>query len=139
MLLPFLLVANAVISEDKTPSGTVAIDETQIVWMVGGSIGGGALNYQGKTYKFKLDGQTLGGFGVHKFKLQGDVFDLKNVADFAGVYGEAEAGATFAKLSMGDVVLKNALGVALHLKSPGSEGFDLGLGIEGMNVRLEKQ
>jgi hypothetical protein len=74
MLLPFLLVANAAMSEDKTPSGTVTIDETQIMWMVGGSIGGGTFNYQGKTCKFKL---------------QGDVFDLKNVADFAGVYGEA--------------------------------------------------
>jgi hypothetical protein len=89
MVLPFLLVANAAMSEDKTPSGTVTIDETQIMWMVGGSIVGGTLNYQGKTYEFKFDGLTLGGFGVHKFKLQGDVFDLKNAADFAGVYGEA--------------------------------------------------
>ena len=138
LMLPLLLAANAAMSEDKTPSGTVTIDETQIMWMVGGSIGGGTLNYQGKTYKFKLDGLKLGGFGVHKFKLQGDVYDLNDIADFPGVYGEAEAGATFAKLGKGDVVLKNTKGVVLHLKSPSSEGFALDLGVEGVDVRLEK-
>lgn len=138
LLMPFLLVANAALAEDKTPSATVTIDETQIMWIVGGSIGGGVLDYQGKTYKFKLDGLKLGGFGVHKFKLQGDVYHMKNVEDFAGVYGEAEAGVTFAKMGKGDVVLKNTKGVVLHLKSPGSEGYALDLGVEGVDVRLEK-
>jgi hypothetical protein len=138
LLMPFLLVANAALAEDKTPSATVTIDEDQIMWIVGGSVGGGVLDYQGKTYKFKLDGVKLGGFGVHKFKLQGDVYNMKDVEDFAGVYGEAEAGVTFAKMGKGDVVLKNDKGVVLHLKSPGSEGYALDLGVEGVDVRLEK-
>jgi hypothetical protein len=138
LLVPVLAVANAAMAEDKTPSGSVTIDETQIMWIVGGDIGGGTLNYQGKTYKFKLDGLKLGGFGVHKFKLQGDVYDLEDVADFAGVYAEAEAGVTFAKQGKGDAVLKNTKGVVLHLKSPSSEGYALDLGVEGVDVRLEQ-
>ncbi len=138
LLMPFLLVASAAMAADKLPSGTVTIDETQIMWIVGGDIGGGTLNYQGQSYKFKLDGLKLGGFGVHKFKLAGDVYDLNNVADFPGVYAEAEAGFTFAKVGKGDVVLKNDKGVTLHLKSPSSEGYALDIGVEGVDVRMEK-
>jgi len=36
------------------------------------------------------------------------------------------------------VVLKNTNGMVLHLKSPASEGFALDLGVEGVDVRLEK-
>jgi hypothetical protein len=138
LLMPFLLVANAAMAADKLPSGTVTIDETQIMWIVGGDIGGGTLNYQGQSYKFKLDGLKLGGFGVHKFKLAGDVYDLNDVADFPGVYAAAEAGFTFAKVGKGDVVLKNDKGVTLHLKSPSSEGYALDIGVEGVDVRMEK-
>jgi long-subunit fatty acid transport protein len=52
-----------------------------------------------ELHKFKTDGLKLGGFGVNKVKLTGDVYDLRNVADFAGVYGVAEAGATLGNAS----------------------------------------
>ena len=91
LLVPFLLSAGIALAEDKTPSGTIVIDETQIMWIVGGDIGGGTLNFQGESYKFKTDGLKLGGFGIHKVKLTGDVYNLENAEDFAGVYGVAEA------------------------------------------------
>jgi len=89
-------------SGEKTPSATVVIDETQIMWVVGGDIGGGTLHFGGTSYKFKTAGLKLGGFGVHKVKLTGDVYDLKDVADFAGAYGAAEAGVTVGNASKGD-------------------------------------
>jgi hypothetical protein len=136
-VLPLLLLAGVVMAaEDQKPSGTVVIDETQIMWIVGGDIGGGTLNFEGKAYKFKTDGLKLGGFGVQKVKLTGDVYNLKNVADFAGVYGVAEAGATWAKVNKGDFVMKNDKGVVLHLKS-GAEGFALDLGVEGLKITME--
>jgi hypothetical protein len=117
MGLPLLLSVQFAIAEENTPSATIVIDETQIMWIVGGDIGGGTLHFQGKSYKFKTDGLKLGGFGVNHVKLTGDVYDLKTVADFAGVYGVAEAGATLGNASKGDFVMKNDKGVTLHLKS----------------------
>jgi hypothetical protein len=137
LLLPVLMAGNAVSAEEDTASGTVIIDETQIMWVVGGDVGGGTLKFKGQSYKFKIDGLKLGGFGVHKVKLTGDVYNLNDVADFAGVYGVAEVGVTFAKEGKGDFWLKNDKGVKLHLKSPDSEGFALDLGVEGMELRLE--
>ena len=136
LLLPLLLSLQIAAAEEKTPSATIVIDETQIMWIVGGDIGGGTLHFQGKSYKFKTDGLKLGGFGINKVKLTGDVYDLKNVTDFAGVYGVAEAGATLGNASKGDFVMKNDKGVILHLKSA-AQGIALDLGVEGLKVTME--
>jgi len=135
-LLLVLLSASMAVAEEKTPSGTIVIDETQVMWIVGGDIGGGTLQYQGKSYKFRTGGLKLGGFGIHKVKLAGDVYDLESMDDFPGIYGVAEAGVTLGNASKGDVVMKNDKGVIIHLKS-GAQGIALDLGVEGMKVTLE--
>jgi hypothetical protein len=136
LVFPLLLSAQLAMAGEKTPSATIVIDETQIMWIVGGDIGGGTLHFQGKSYKFKTDGLKLGGFGVNKVKLTGDVYNLKNVADFAGVYGVAEAGVTLGNASKGDFVMRNDKGVILHLKSA-AQGIALDLGVEGLKITLE--
>ena len=136
-VLPLLLVASVVMAADEqTPSGTIVIDETQIMWIVGGDIGGGTLQFQGESHKFKTDGLKLGGFGVNKVKLTGDVYGLSDIADFPGVYGVAEAGATVAKAGKGDFVMKNDKGVIMHLKA-GTKGLALDLGVEGLKISME--
>ena len=68
--------------------------------------------------------------------LTGDVYNLENADDFAGVYGVAEAGVTLGNASKGDTVMKNDEGVVLHLKSA-AQGIALDLGVEGMKVTLK--
>ena len=136
LLVPLLLSAAVALAEDEIPSGSIVIDETQVMWIVGGDIGGGTLQFQGKSYKFKTDGLKLGGFGIHKVKLDGDVYHLNNVDDFAGIYAVAEAGVTFGDASKGDFIMKNDKGVILHMKS-GAKGIALDLGVEGMKVTME--
>ena len=84
-------------SHDEMASATLKIDETQVMFIVGGDLGSGTLNFQGRSYKFKTGGLKLGGFGAHKIHLTGDVYKLNNVADFAGTYFVAEAGVTAVK------------------------------------------
>jgi hypothetical protein len=137
LIWPFLVAANAAMAEEKTPSGTITIDETQVMWIVGGDIGGGTLEFHDQSYEFRIDGLKLGGFGVHKVKLTGEVYDLDDVADFAGVYAAAEAGFTVGDAGKGDFWLKNDKGVKLRLKSPASEGIALDLGVEGLDIRMK--
>lgn len=146
MLLVIFLVActsnpqrtsNPVMVKPNAASGSVVIDETQIMWVVGGDIGGGTLEFKGQSYKFKIDGLKLGGFGVHKIKMTGDVWDLNDVADFPGVYAEAEVGYTAADAGKGDFWMKNDKGVKLRLKSPESKGIALDLGVEGADIRMK--
>lgn len=121
----------------KAPSGTIVIDETQIMWIVGGDIGGGTLEYKGQSYKFKMDGLKLGGFGVHKVKLDGDVFDLNNIDDFPGTFVEAEVGFTVVDAGKGDAWFKNDKGVHLRLKSPEAKGLALDVGVDGIDIRMK--
>ncbi len=137
VMTPFLLAANAATAEEKTPSGTIVIDETQVMWIVGGDIGGGTLEFQGQSHEFKMGGLKLGGFGVHKVKLDGDVYDLNDIADFEGAYAAAEVGFTVADKGKGDFWLKNDKGVKLRLKSPESKGIALDLGVEAVDIRLK--
>jgi hypothetical protein len=130
-----LATAASVAAEDMTPSGTITIDETQVMLILGGDVGHGTLSYQGNEFKFKSKGLKVGGFGVHKMDLTGEVYDLKDLADFPGLYFEAEVGADMVK-GKGDAWLKNDKGTRLHLHSK-SEGLALSIGVEGFDIELE--
>ena len=123
------------VSHDEMASGTVTIDETQVMFIVGGDLGKGTLNFQGKSHDFKTGGLKLGGIGVHKVHLTGDVYKLNKVADFAGTYFVAEAGITVVK-GVGGFWFKNSKGVTLHLKAS-AEGVALAVGVEGLKITMK--
>ena len=122
-------------SHDEMASGTLKIDETQVMFIVGGDLGSGTLNFQGKSHSFKTGGLKLGGIGIHKVHLTGDVYKLNNVADFAGTYFVAEAGITVVK-GAGGFWFKNSKGVTLHLKAS-AEGVALAFGVEGLKISMK--
>ena len=88
-----LLASNAFASE-PLKSGSLVIDETQVSVIVGGSMGGGTVIMGDQSRSFKTEGLKLGGIGMHKIHLVGNVYDLKNINDFAGVYAEFQMGGT---------------------------------------------
>lgn len=98
-VVPFLLLGNVSAADEKAPSGTLVIDETQVMVLVGGDMGGGTLLLADNSYSFKTGGLKIGGLGMHKIHLVGDVYDLNDVADFPGVYFSAQAGVTLGDAS----------------------------------------
>ena len=136
LVIPFLLFGNA-IAGDKAPSGTLVIDETQFMVLIGGDMGGGTLMFQGNSYSFKTEGLKIGGVGIHKVHLAGKVYDLKNVADFAGVYAAAEVGITLTEWGKGVVWLENSKGVKLAIKTSSDSGLALDSGVEGFKIKMK--
>jgi hypothetical protein len=122
--------------QDKTPSGTIEIDQTQIAFLVSGSFGGGTLHYQCKAYPFTIGGLGIGGFGIATMRATGDVYDLKAADDFGGVYGQAQATYALGKTSDGELWLQNPQGVYLHLKAE-REGIILTLGADGVVIKMD--
>ncbi len=120
---------------DEKPVGTLKIDETQVMLLIGGDAGGGKLDFEGKTYDFKTKGLQIGGVGIQSIHLTGDVYDLKNVLDFPGGYLAFEASATFGDASATGIWLKNGNGVVIHLKASG-EGVALDLAAEGLDIKF---
>jgi hypothetical protein len=138
-LLMFLLVSacsttSTTMAVDPNASAQVKINETEVVLMVGGADGKGLLDMKGEVWAFKIAGVKVGGFGIDKIHLTGNVYNLNKVEDFAGTYFEAEAGVTVVK-GAGGSWMKNDKGVSIHL-SGNTDGLALGIGVEGVEITM---
>jgi hypothetical protein len=128
-----VLTVGYVYAED-TPSGTVEFEEKAFAIILGGESGQGTLNFQGEAHPFKLSGLSAGGAGYSEVKAKGDVYNLNDVADFAGTYGEGKAGITVAE-GAGGFWMQNDKGVSLHITSD-TEGLALGLGAGAVTIEM---
>ena len=123
-------------SEAKEPSATVTIDETQLAFIFSGQIGGGELDFRGRSYDFKIGGLGTGGYGISSLRAVGEVYDLKRVADFPGAYVEARQGWTVGRAGNGHLWLQNPNNVVLHLRTA-REGLMLTLGASGVVISMD--
>jgi hypothetical protein len=115
------------------PSGSVTITEDFVAGLGGGS---GALEYQGRTYPFKVLGTVVGpGGGVEKVTASGPVYKLASVADFAGRYTQSTGKAGYSSSGSSDLWLENNAGVIMHLQGT-SSGAMLSLGKDEIFVRM---
>jgi hypothetical protein len=130
-----ILAATAISGESQKPSAKVSIESKSIAAGIGVTWGEGKLSFKGKDYPFSVDGLTVVDFGIAKASAVGDVYNLTDVAKFAGTYVAAEAGFTLAG-GVGGMVLRNQDGVVMHVRST-SKGARLQLGTSGLNIKLK--
>lgn len=130
-----MLAATAISGEAAKPSGRVSISSRSIAAGIGVTWGDGKLNFKGKDYPFSIDGLTLVDWGISRATANGEVYNLTDVAKFAGTYVAAEAGLTLAG-GMSGMILRNQDGVLMRLHST-SRGARLQLGTSGMTIRLK--
>ena len=121
----------------EAPSGSIHFEEWQFMAMLAGNEGHGTLGYNGKTYKFKVTGMGAGGYGVDKLSATGEVYRLKDIADFPGKYSELRGGITLGK-GVGGFYIHNDKGVVIKLKTH-AEGVALSIGVEGFKIQMEDQ
>ena len=115
------------------PSGNVTITEDFVAGLGGGN---GTLEYQGRTYPFKVLGTVAGpGGGVDKITASGPVYKLASVTDFAGRYTQSTGKAGFSSSSSSDLWLENNAGVIMHLQGT-SSGAMLTLGKDEIFIRM---
>jgi len=114
MLVALIAFAGAGLSSAaQADSGTISLTIYKAGWVIGGSGGGGTLNFRGKSYRLSAGGIDYGlVFGGSKTVLRGRVSNINRPSDVAGVYGAAGAG-----LAVGggarEVALRSAPLVAL--------------------------
>jgi hypothetical protein len=133
--VPALLFAGPALAESKA-SGTVSITQTQIAFIGSGNLGGGTLKYGGKSYNFTIGGLGIGGFGISKIEAQGNVYDLKQLADFPGAYVQGRYGAVVGNKSTGELWLTNTNGVSLSLNAK-RQGLALSLGGDAIYIDFD--
>jgi len=135
VLITCALFAATAVAKDVQPSATVSIELTSVAVGVGGEWGHGVLTFQGKEYKFKMNGFSVVDVGVSKISATGNVYHLKNVSDFAGTYSAAEAGIAIGA-GAGASTMKNQNGVVMSLTSK-KAGIKFKLAAEGVKIEME--
>ncbi len=136
-LLALTAVAGAVISSAaRADEGFVALTIYKAGWIIGGSGGGGMLNFHGRSYPLSAGGLDYGlVFGGSKTELRGRVSHISRPSDVAGVYGAAGAG-----LAVGGgaraIVLTNQKGAVLEL-SGRQVGLMANVDLSGLAITLK--
>ena len=96
-------------------SGSITLTVYKGGWIIGGSAGGGTLNFRGRNYALSVGGIDYGlVFGGSKTSFRGRVSNINRPSDVAGVYGAAGAGLAVGGGSRA-IVLTNQKGAVLEL------------------------
>ena len=136
LALGAVAVFSTAMAADPVPTGTVTLSSKAVAIGVGVSWGDGVLTFGGKTYPFSVEGLSVADLGVSSVTTSGDVFNLKNVADFSGNFVAGEAGIAIAG-GPTDQILKNQNGVVLRLKGT-QQGARLTLAAQGVKLTIKK-
>jgi hypothetical protein len=128
--------ATALPSASHAESGTVSLTIYKAGWIIGGSGGGGWLNFRGRSYPLSAGGLDYGlVFGGSRTVLHGVVSNIYRPSDVAGVYGAAGAG-----LAVGSgaraIVLTNQKGAVLEL-SGRQVGLMANVDLSGLAITLK--
>lgn len=124
--------------EGMRPDGTVDMNEVQVAYIGSGGGGSGTLFYRGRSYPFAVGGLGIGGIGASTINAEGEVYNLKKVADFPGTYAEGRYGFALGSQSAGDLWLQNEAEVIMHLKAKRT-GLMLSLGGDAVVISMQSR
>lgn len=124
------------LSSAHADSGTVSLVIYKAGWFIGGSGGGGTLNFRGRNYGLSTGGIDYGlVFGGSKTVLRGRVSNINRPSDVAGVYGAAGAGIAVGRGARA-IVLTNQKGAVLEL-SGRQTGLMANADLSGLAITLK--
>lgn len=135
MVLACCCLSTPVWADEEKPSGTVEVTSKSVAVGVGVTWGNGTLTYNGAPHTFSIDGLSVLDLGVSKIRTHGEVFYLKNLADFSGHYVAGAAGIALVA-GVNDVIMRNERGVVLRLHGT-EKGVRLQLGGQGVNIEVK--
>jgi hypothetical protein len=93
------------------PSGRVTITQ---VFLSGTGIGTGTLTTMGRAYPFTMAGELNGLGAISGIEASGEVYNLKDVSQFAGAYIQGSIPASLGSAST-EIWMKNTNGVIIRL------------------------
>jgi len=119
----------------KTPDGTVDMEEVQAAYIGSGNAGKGVLTFRGRSYPFLVGGAGIGGIGLSTIDASGEVYNLRELSQFPGTYGQARYGFAIGTSSAGDLWMQNEQGVILRLNAKRT-GLMLSLGGDAVVISM---
>jgi len=129
------MLAGTAAAPDQS-SGKISLFVTSVAAGVGAQWGRGTLTLNnGKHYEFTVQGLEVGGVGFADARAEGQVYNLRDLSDFNGVYVAAEGNASIGN-GPGARTMRNEHGVVVNLSSA-QKGVKLTLAGEGVRIALK--
>jgi hypothetical protein len=118
----------------KETTGKVSIESMSVAAGLGYAWGNGVLEYRGAKYPFTVTAFSIVDVGVAKVFANGDVFNLKNVEDFEGMFMAAIAGASLGG-GAGAAAMQNQNYVSMVWTAT-NQGLNFSMAHAGLNVKF---
>lgn len=134
LLAVLIVFGGAVWAQDGRPDARLRFSSASYGLVVGYGQGQGVLEFQGEQHPFTISGFKLATVGITRISALGQVYRLREVADFAGRYVMIEGAATLVQ-GGGNAVLRNEKGVTLYLQNV-QRGLELTLGGGSFSIAL---
>jgi hypothetical protein len=116
--------------------GSIHFSVIKAGFIVGGSAGSGALNFQGRSYPLGIGGLSYGfTFGASETRFRGMVTHIRRPSDVNGVYAAGNVGAAVGRGAQA-IVLTNQNGAVLTL-SGSSVGAIVSADLNGLVLTLQ--
>jgi hypothetical protein len=96
------------------PSGTVTMTQ---VFVSASGVGGGTLNFRGRTYPFTLVGSLIGLGAISTLQASGEVYKLSDVSQFSGPWIQGTGSLAITAKANGELWLENRNGVVMRLSA----------------------
>jgi hypothetical protein len=131
-----LLAAAPALAQEQPkgkPSAFVRIQQIQVAFIGSGAVGGGTLNYGGKSFPITVGGLGVGGMGASRLTASGAVYGLARREDFAGAYVQVRKGWALGDQGKGTLWLANRNGVTMKLNTR-RKGLQTSLGADGVVI-----
>lgn len=119
----------------QRPSGTVTMHQVQAAYIASGGGGEGVLTFRRRRYPFRVGSAGVGGIGASTLDARGDVYNLRDISQFAGTYAQTRRGIAVGSASRGDMWLQNEAGVIMHLRARRT-GLMLSMGADAVVISM---
>ncbi len=117
------------------PTATLELTGGAVAAGVGFSWGSGTLTFRGKTYPVSVSGLSVGDVGIARATARGNVYGLRKIQDFDGIYTAYAVGSTVG--GAGSVAsLRNQNDVVIRIVAT-SQGLKLTLSASGVRMKIE--
>ncbi|MBL8259702.1 MAG: hypothetical protein JNM60_07845 [Candidatus Competibacteraceae bacterium] len=124
--------AAATRAQDGRPDARVSLTGTAYGFLVGVNQGRGKLIFKERQYPFSMSAIKVGTLGYTRVDAEGQVYRLRDLADFPGRYYAVEGAFTVGQ-GGGGTVLRNEKGVMLYLQNL-HKGVELTLGGSSVDI-----
>jgi hypothetical protein len=87
------------------------------VFVSASGVGGGSLNFRGRTYPFTLIGSLIGPGAISTMQAAGEVYKLTDVSQFSGPWIQGTGSLAITVKANGEIWLENRNGIIMRLNA----------------------